>query len=75
MTNPETWGEAILRIVRASDDSLSLREIYRAMEHHPLVTAHHKDLWGSQPNYHHWIRSELKKLKDRGKVRHVVSIR
>ena len=68
----ETWGEAILRIVRAKPGVISLPEIYQEMEQHPLVTAHHKKPWTDDtPNYKHWIRSELKRLKDRGRIRHV----
>ena len=65
---PETWEEAILQIVRAENGAISLQDIYRAMEHHPLVTPHHRDSWGGQPNYHHWIRSALAKLCNRGLV-------
>ena len=67
----ETWEEAILRIVRAKNGEISLQEIYREMEHNQLVTPHHKELWGGQPNYHHWVRSRLAKLKESGAVRRV----
>ena len=68
---PETWEEAILRIVRAKSGAISLQEIYREMEHHPLVTSHHRELWVGQPNYHHWVRSVLAKLRSRGTVQRV----
>ena len=64
----ETWEEAILRIVRAKNGEISLQEIYREMKHTRLVTSHHKELWGGQPNYHHWVRSVLAKLRDNGAV-------
>ena len=64
----ETWEEAISRIVRAKGTEISLQEIYQAMEGHPLVTPHHRELWGHQPNYHHWVRSALAKLSRRGEV-------
>ena len=67
----ETWEEAILRIVRAENGAISLQDIYREIEHHPLITPHHKELWDHQPRYHHWVRSALVKLKDRGDVQHV----
>ena len=36
-----------------------------------LVTPHHKELWGGQPNYHHWVRSTLARLGHRGAIRRV----
>lgn len=68
---PETWEEAVLRIVQTRGGSISLREIYDAMQSHPLVTPHHRELWGNQPNYHHWVRSALAKLSRRGQVRRI----
>lgn len=68
----ETWGEAILRIVRTSARPLSLSEIYREMECHPLVTAHHKEPWkDGVPNHHHAIRRRLTDLCRCGDVRRV----
>ncbi|MCY4396805.1 MAG: hypothetical protein OXC10_16895 [Rhodospirillaceae bacterium] len=67
----ETWDEAVLRIVRAKAGPILAREIYQEMERHPLVTPHHREIWGSQPRYHHWIRSALARLKNDRKVRHV----
>ncbi len=67
----ETWEEAVLRIVRAKDGPITLQEIYQAMECHPLVTPYHKEPWGGQPRFHHWVRSYLARLKKRGDVRHV----
>lgn len=67
----ETWDEAVLRIVRANAGPISLQEIYQEMEQHPLVTPHHREEWGHQPRYHHWIRSSLGRLKNENKVRHV----
>ena len=55
----ETWEEAVLRIVRAKDGPITLQEIYQAMECHPLVTPYHKEPWGGQPRFHHWVRSYL----------------
>ena len=71
MSEGETWDEAILRIVRATAGPISLRDIYQEMERHPLVTPHHRKNWGSQPRYHHWVRSALARLKNDGKVSHV----
>ena len=45
----ETWEEAVLRIVRAKNGVISLQEIYEEIESHQLVTPHHKELWGGQP--------------------------
>ena len=67
----ETWEEAVLRIVRAKNGVISLQEIYEEIESHQVVTPHHKELWGGQPNYHHSVRSVLAQLKHRGAVRHV----
>jgi len=72
MSEDETWGEAILRIVRAKAEPISLQEIYQEMESHSLVTPHHQRPWtDGTANYKHWIRSELTKLKARGRVRRV----
>ncbi len=68
---PDTWEEAVLRIIRTHDAEISLQEIYQEMDSHPLVTPHHRDLWEGQPNYHHWIRSSLARLKRRGDIQHV----
>ena len=68
---PETWDEAVLRIVRGKNGVISVQEICQAIERHPLVTPHHLELWKGQPNYHHSVRSTLARLKGRGEVRHV----
>ncbi len=68
---PDTWEEAVLRIVKTNRGAISLQEIYRKMESHPLVTSYHRELWGNQPNYHHWIRSTLARLRKRGAIQHV----
>ena len=67
----ETWDEAVFGVLRGRRAVMSLNEIYRAMENHQIVTPHHRELWGNQPNYHHWIRSSLARMKRRGNVRHV----
>ena len=67
----ETWEETILRIIRAKNGEILLQEIYEEIEPHPLVTPHHRELWGFQPNYHHQVRAHLAKLKNRGAVRRV----
>lgn len=61
----------MLRIVRAKGGVITLQEIYRKMEHHPLVTPDHRELWGGQPKFHHWVRSYLAKLKKSGEIRRV----
>ena len=68
---PETWEEAVLRIIRTRDAEISLQEIYQEMDSHPLVTPHHRELWEGQPNYYYWIRSSLARLKRRGDIQHV----
>ena len=67
----ETWNEAVLDVLQRQGTVMSLKEIYEAMECRPIVTSHHKETWGNQPNYHHWIRSTLASLKRHGKVQHV----
>ena len=67
----ETWNEAVLNVLRRRQAVMSLQEIYEGMENHPLVTPHHKQYSHGQPNYHHWIRSSLRRLKVNGAVRHV----
>ena len=70
---PETWDEAILRIVRARAGNISLQEIYQEMVLHPLVTPYHRDPWkpGGQPRYQCATRSRLTPLCRRGEVRRV----
>ena len=68
---PDTWEEAVLQIVKTSQGTISLQEIYRKMESHPLVTPHHREQWGNQPNYYYWIRSTLARLKNRGAIQRV----
>ena len=68
---PDTWEEAVLRVVVTNKGAISLQDIYRKMESHPLMTPHHRELWHGQPNYHHWIRSALAKLKKRGAIQRV----
>ena len=68
---PDTWEEAVLRIVKTNKGAISLQEIYRKLESHPLVTPYHRELWTKQPYYHHWIRAALGKLKNRGAIQHV----
>jgi hypothetical protein len=67
----ETWEEAVLRIVRSREAPTSVQEVCAAMDGHPLVQPHHKELWGGQPNLDHWVRSALARLKRRGAIRHV----
>lgn len=68
---PDTWEEAVFNIVGSLKRPVSLQEIYARMAEHLLVRSHHRKLWGSQPNYHHWVRSVLAKLKRKGLVCHV----
>ena len=68
---PDTWEEAVLQIVKTSQGTISLQAIYRKMESHPLVTPHHRELWGNQPNYHQRIRVAVAKLKNRGAIQRV----
>jgi hypothetical protein len=58
----ETWAEAILGTVRSHRGTISLQEIYAAMENHPVVTAYHKELVKRTPRFHLWIGSLLTKL-------------
>ena len=64
----ETWDNAVLNVLKGHGKAMLLQEIYEKMESHPLVTSHHKEDWGGRPNYHHWIRSALARLKKHGAV-------
>jgi len=67
-----TWAEAIIiTMKRRPTHDWTLKELYAAIERLSIVQEHHRDYWGSQPNYHHWIRSELAKLGEKGIVKHV----
>jgi hypothetical protein len=67
-----TWEAAILGVMgkRPAHD-WTLQEIYAEIARLPLVTPHHRDYWGSQPNYHHWVRSAIARLKRQHRVRQV----
>lgn len=68
----ETWADAVLAILRRRPKHpWTLDEIYVEIEHQPIVAARHREKWGGQPNYHHWVRSTLARLKADGKVIHV----
>ena len=45
----ETWEEAILRIVKAKSGVISLQELYREMEHHPVGYISSQGFMGGQP--------------------------
>lgn len=67
----DTWEQAILIVISNRGEPMFLQDIYKEMENHPIVTAHHEELWGGQANYKHWIRSALARLKSKGKIIHV----
>ena len=60
-----------MRVINAQRGPISLQDIYKALESHPLVTAHLREFSFSQPNFHHWTRSAIVRLKKRGLVQHV----
>jgi len=65
----DTWEQAVLRVIsNKGREPIHLRDIYKEMENHPLVTHYHNELWGSQAKYKHWIRSALARLKNEGKI-------
>jgi len=67
-----TWREAIIGVMKKRrSHPWTLTEIYAVIAKLPIVTVHHREDWGDQPNYHHWVRSELVKLKRRGVVEQV----
>lgn len=67
----ETWEEDVLAIIRGKGGPITVQEIYREIERHPLVKTRHRESWGGQPNFHHWVRSYLAKLKKRRDIRHI----
>jgi Ribbon-helix-helix protein, copG family len=67
-----TWAEAIIvTMSKRLRHDWKLSEIYSAVERLPILKERHRNHWGSQPNYHHWIRSELAKLCRKGKIRRI----
>lgn len=67
-----TWAQAIVGVLKTRPSHRwILSEIYSEIAKLPIVTRHHRDTWGGQPNYHHFVRSELAKLARRGIVEHV----
>lgn len=67
-----TWDDAILDVMAARRGAnWTLTELYAKIAPLPIVTPHHRELWGSQPNYHHWVRSALTRLKKQGRVKWV----
>lgn len=68
----ETWEDAILTVLATRPQSTwTLQQIYAEIDKRPIVTERHRKFWGSQPNFHHWVRSELARLKKNGDVVHV----
>jgi hypothetical protein len=67
-----TWDDAVLDVLgRRPRRTWMLQDIYVEIGRFPIVTAHHRETWGSQPNFHHWVRSALNRLKHSGHVEHV----
>ena len=67
----ETWEEAVLTVLRTRPGKeWCLQDIYTGVEKRAIVTPHHRLPWGHQPNFHHWVRSTLAKLKREGQVVH-----
>jgi hypothetical protein len=67
-----TWEDEVLEVLsRRPLRSWLLADLYVEIERKPIVTAHHREMWGSQPNTHHWVRSALNRLKKAGRVTHV----
>ncbi len=72
----ETWEEAVLAVLsEAPDRAWTLAEIYGRIEERPIVSRRHREIWGSHPNFHHWVRSTLARLKRRGLVLRVGRVR
>lgn len=58
----DTWADATVETLKKLGSSrVSLRQIYRVMRSHELVTAYHLEPWklGGQPRYECWIRGAL----------------
>jgi hypothetical protein len=71
-SNDSTWEAAIFDLFASRPKHVwTLNEIYSRVETMPFVTAHHHEIAYGRPNYQHWVRSHLKKLKDAGKIRQV----
>jgi hypothetical protein len=67
-----TWEAVVLSVLgKPPTRPWRLQDIYGEVEKLPIVTAHHRQVWGSQPNYHHWVRSALAQLKKKRRVKHV----
>lgn len=67
----DTWEQAVLRVISNRGEPMFLKDVYKEMENHPLVTPYHKELWESQARYKHWIRSTLARLCNERKVTRV----
>lgn len=67
-----TWEDAVLEVLsRRPLRTWLLPDLYAEINRLPIMTPHHRELWGLQPNYHHWVRSALNRLKQSGCVAHV----
>jgi len=67
-----TWEEVIVSVMRKRPShNWTLTEIYAEIVKLPVVTPHHHEYWGKQPNYHHWVRSALARLKTKRTVKRV----
>jgi hypothetical protein len=67
-----TWNDAVIQVMakRPSRDR-HLQDLYAQIGELPIVSAHHRDTWGCQPNFHHWVRSTLNRLRKAGRVERV----
>lgn len=67
-----TWEDAVLEVLgRRPLRTWLLPTLYAEIDRLPIVTAHHRETWGTQPNSHHWVRSALNRLRHLGLVEHV----
>ena len=67
-----TWEDAILHVMQQRPSHhWTLTEIYKEVVKLPIVTTHHLEDWGGQPNYHHWVRSAIARIKKKREIKRV----
>lgn len=69
----EDWDSTIHEIIKQARTTISLNEIYKAIETHSIVTHYHRQPWkpGGQPRYQCWTRRCLTNLISKKSIKRV----
>lgn len=57
------WDRVILEMLKLEPQrTWMFADICAGIPALPIVTAHHRKMWGSQPDFEHWVLSALYRL-------------